>query len=322
MLSMFMKQEKEIQIRTPLVEFKKEKMRELVKSFSPERIASFLDVTDLKADTQSPKINKMVNWAKTFNCASICVNPVEVDILPGLLKGTEIKECYVIDFPLGKLDLEMKAVLTAHTVKRSHENREEGKGKVELDMVINVGRFKRDSKYTLEEINAVCDAAGGEHVKVIVRSSELTEKEIYSVSELVAESKAHFIKNSTGMDAYGATPEHMKIMREVVGNTKGVKAAGGISDAMTSMRLMYTGAPEKALQTPELFRLGTSKPLQIISSMGWLLLNTDDWIDAGVIPCTICPFNDTKKLRVEIREESNRRCQNCKFKAYRKHKEF
>lgn len=317
-----MKLEKEIPTQTPLVEFSKDKMAELVKSFTPDKLASFLDVTDLNADTQSPKMNKMVDWAKNFGCASICVNPVEVDILPGLLKGSKVKECYVIDFPLGKIDIEMKAALTSHTVKKSRENRGEGKGKIDLDMVINVGRFKKDSKYTLEEINAVCDAADGEHVKVIVRSAELTEKELYKVSEIVAESKAHFIKNSTGMDAYGAMPEHMKIMREVVGSTKGVKAAGGISDAMTSMRLMYAGAADETLQTPELFRLGTSKPLQIITSMGWLLHNTDDWIDAGVIPCTICPFHHTGKLRVEIREASNRRCQSCKFKEYRKHKEF
>jgi deoxyribose-phosphate aldolase len=313
---------KEITIQTPLVEFSKDKMKKLVRSFTPDKLASFLDVTDLNADTQAPKMKKMVDWAKNFGCASICVNPVEVDTLPLLLKESRVKECYVLDFPLGKMDIEMKATLTAHTVKKSRENRGEGKGKIELDMVINTGRFKKDQTYTLEEINAVCDAADGEHVKVIVRSAELTEEELYKVSEVVAESKAHFIKNSTGMDAYGATPEHIRIMREVVGNTKGVKAAGGISDAMTCMRLIYAGAADESLQSPELFRLGTSKPLQIITSMGWLLHNTDDWIDAGVIPCTICPFNHTGKLRVEIREASNRRCQTCKFKEYRKHKEF
>ncbi|MEZ5196775.1 MAG: hypothetical protein R2764_10325 [Bacteroidales bacterium] len=151
---------------------------------------------------------------------------------------------------------------------------------------------------------------------------ELTEEELYSVSEIVAESNAHFIKNSTGMDAYGAMPEHIRIMREVVGNHKGVKAAGGISDAMTTLRLIYAGAADEELQTPELFRLGTSKPLTIITSMGWLRHNTDDWINAGIIPCTICPFHHTSKLRVEIREASNKRCQTCKFKEYRKHKEF
>ncbi|MCD4790540.1 MAG: deoxyribose-phosphate aldolase [Bacteroidales bacterium] len=315
--------EKKIPIRTPLVEFSRDKMKELIQSFTPERLASFLDVTDLKADTQSSKMNKMADWAKTFGCASVCVNPVEgVDILPALLKGSKVKECYVIDFPLGKVDIEIKAEMAAYTVRKSREIRGDGKGKIELDMVINVGRFKKDPAYTLEEINAVCNAADGEHVKVIVRSAELTEKELYEVSEIVASSNAFFIKNSTGMDAYGAMPEHIRIMREVVGADMGVKAAGGISDAMTSMRLFYAGALEKSLQTPELFRLGTSKPLNILSSMGWLLHSTEDWIDAGIIPCTICPYNYTGKLRVELREESNRHCRNCKYKEYRKHKEF
>jgi deoxyribose-phosphate aldolase len=309
--------------QTPLVEFSSDKMRDLVDSFTPERLSKFLDVTDLSADTQEPKMAKMADWAKTYGCASVCVNPVEAtDVLPNLLKGSEVKECYVLDFPLGKMDIEMKAVLTAYTVKKSREVRGEGKGKIDLDMVINVGRFKKDKQFTLEEINAVCDAADGEHVKVIVRSAELTEEELYKVSEIVADSKAHFIKNSTGMDAYGAMPEHIRIMREVVGSTKGVKAAGGISDAMTAMRLIYAGAPDESLQNPDLFRLGTSKPLTIISSMGWLKHNTDDWINAGVIPCTICPYHHTSKLRVEIREASNKRCQTCKFKEYRKHKEF
>ena len=315
--------EKKIPIRTPLVEFSRDKMKELIQSFTPERLASFLDVTDLKADTQSSKMNKMADWAKTFGCASVCVNPVEgVDILPALLKGSKVKECYVIDFPLGKVDIEIKAEMAAYTVRKSREIRGDGKGKIELDMVINVGRFKKDPAYALEEINAVCDAADGEHVKVIVRSAEMTEKELYEVSEIVASSNAFFIKNSTGMDAYGAMPEHIRIMREVVGADMGVKAAGGISDAMTSMRLFYAGASEKSLQTPELFRLGTSKPLNILSSMGWLLHSTEDWIDAGIIPCTICPYNYTGKLRVELREESNRHCRNCKYKEYRKHKEF
>ena len=315
--------EKEITSRTPLVEFPSDEMKKLVESFSLKKLASFLDVTDLNADTQAPKMSKMVDWAKTYGCASVCVNPVEgADILPELCRDSDIKECYVIDFPLGKVDIETKADMTVHTVKKSRQVRNEGKGHIELDMVINVGRFKKDTAYTIDEINAVCAAADGEHVKVIVRSAELTEKELYKVSEIVASSKADFIKNSTGMDAYGATPEHIRIMREVVGNEMGVKAAGGISDAMTAMRLFYAGALDEKLQTPDLFRLGTSKPLNILSSFGWLIHSTEDWISAGIIPCTVCPYHFTGKLRVELREESNARCRVCKFKEYRKHKEF
>lgn len=312
----------QIKKETPLVSFPPDEMLDLIKTFTVDKLAGFLDVTDLKADTQAPKMEKMATWAKDLNCASVCVNPVEVDSLPELLKGSKVKECYVIDFPLGKADIDMKAYLTAETVRKSRSLRQEGKGKIELDMVINVGRFKKDKAYTLEEINAVCNAADGELVKVIIRSSELTEEELYEVSEIVAQSKADFIKNSTGMDAYGAMPEHIRIMRQVVGNERGVKAAGGISDAMTAMRLFYAGAKAEVLHQPHLFRMGTSAPLNILSTFLWLDQHTEDWLKTGVVPCTICPFYHTEKLRREIRELSNKRCQACRYIDYLKHKDF
>ncbi|NOZ45263.1 MAG: deoxyribose-phosphate aldolase [Chlorobi bacterium] len=308
--------------KTPLVEFPKDEMLELINSFDNEKIASFLDVTDLKADTLGPKLEKMVNWATSLKCASICVNPVEVDKLPLLLTGTNVKETYVMDFPLGKVAIDLKAKMTEDTVKKSRELRKEGKGHIDIDIVINVGRFKADPNYTLEEINAMCDAADGEVVKVIVRSSELTEEELYQVAEIVGKSKADFIKNSTGMDAYGAMPEHIRIMREVIGNEKGVKAAGGISDAMTMMRLMYAGAQEKSLQDPNHFRIGTSGPLTIVSSFGWLKHNSEDWLSAGIIPCLVCPYHYKSKLRRELRVHSDKKCQQCKFNYYRKNKDF
>lgn len=309
--------------RPPLVDIPKDELVALIKSFTPEKLARFIDVTDLKADTMESKMKKMAEWAITYNCASVCVNPVEsAFILPGLLKGSNVKNCYVIDFPLGKIDIESKAQQAAHVVKKSRELRGEGKGKIELDMVINVGRFKVDHKYAIEEINAVCEAADGEVVKVIVRSSELTEEEVWIVSEMFAQSKAEFIKNSTGMDAFGALPDHMWIMRQVVGNDRGVKAAGGISDAMTAMRLMWAAAKDPSLQTPDKFRFGSSGPLAIISTMGWLLHNTEGWVDAGIIPCLLCPYHHTAKHRVELREYCNKKCRDCKYKAYRINKDF
>ena len=304
--------------RIPLVEFPKAELKEIIDGLSVEKLASFLDVTDLKADTQSPKIKIMADWAKSLGCASVCVNPVEVDILPELLKGSSVNECYVIDFPLGKCDIETKAQMTSRTVKKSRELRGQGKGMIDLDMVINVGRFKSDPQYALEEINAVCEAADGEHVKVITRSSELTIKENYKIAEIVLESKAHFIKNSTGMDAYGALPEHIRIMRDVVGKNFGVKAAGGISDAMTAIRLFYAGAKESNLQEPSLFRLGTSGPLNILSSYKKIKESTEQALEKDLIPCSVCPYYFSEKLREELKKESNSVCQQCKFREYRK----
>ena len=308
--------------RVPLVEFPPQDLVEIIEELTPEKVASLIDVTDLKADTQEPKIRKMVNWALDYGFYSICVNPVEVDLLPGLLKGSPVKECYVLDFPLGKSSIEGKRRQAAEMVETSRDVRGEGRGKVELDMVINVGRFKRDRDYTREEIKAVVQAADGELVKVIIRSGELTEEEIIEACTVAKEAGAHFVKNSTGMDALGATPEHIHLMREAVGLDMGVKAAGGISDAMTMVRLMYAGAKEPDLRNPLRFRIGTSGPLNILATMNWTRLSPQAWAQAKVIPCTICPHGQTAKQRREVREIYMKRCRLCPYRRYRKDKDF
>jgi deoxyribose-phosphate aldolase len=306
----------------PLVEFPPAALAEIIGWLTPQRLASFIDVTDLKADTQEPKVHKMVDWATRYGCASICVNPVEVDLLPGLLQGTSVKECYVIDFPLGKSTIEMKAHQASQVVARSRAVRGEGPGWVELDMVINVGRFKRDPAYTRQEVAAVVEAVDGEHVKVIIRSSELLDEEIVTACQVVKEAGAHFVKNSTGMDAFGATPDHIRLMRDAVGPDVGVKAAGGIRDAMDVVRLMYAGALDPALRTPARFRIGTSGPINILSTLGWLRQAPRAWAQAGVVPCTICPSNATAKQRRETREVYMQRCRPCPHFEYRKDKDF
>jgi deoxyribose-phosphate aldolase len=306
----------------PLVEFPPQALVEIVHRLTPEKLASLLDATDLKADTQEPKIRKLAEWALDYGFASVCVNPVEVDLLPTLLKGSPVKECYVIDFPLGKSSIESKRRQAAEVVETSRAIRGEGPGKVELDMVVNVGRFKSDAGYARAEIEAVVEAADGELVKVIIRSGELTEEEILQVSSLVKEAGADFVKNSTGMDVMGATPEHLHLMREAVGPDFGVKAAGGIGDAMTVVRLAYAAAREPELLDPLHFRIGTSAPLAILATMDWIRANPEAWVEARIIPCTICPSGQTSKQRREVREVYIQRCRACPFREYRKDKDF
>jgi deoxyribose-phosphate aldolase len=310
------------QARVPLVEFPPEALVEIIEDLTPEKLAGLMDATDLKADTQEPKIRKMVDWALEYSFASICVNPVEVDLLPQLLKGSGVKECYVIDFPLGKSTIESKRRQAAETREKSRSARGEGPGHLELDMVINVGRFKRDPAYTRAEVEAVVEAADGEVVKVIIRSGELTEEEILDVSRLVAAAGADFVKNSTGMDVMGATPEHLSLMRQAVGPDMGVKAAGGISDAMSVVRLIYAAAREPELRNPRRFRIGTSSPLTILATLDWVKASPRAWAEARVIPCTICPHGQTGKQRREVREVYMKRCRLCPFRRYRRDKDF
>ena len=71
----------------------------------------------------------------------------------------------------------------------------------------------------------------------------------------MVQAQAHFVKTSTGFGSAGATIEHVKLMRETVGQFAGVKAAGGIRDAAGALAMIEAGAT----------RLGTSGGVAIVS---------------------------------------------------------
>ncbi len=297
--------------RPPLVDFPPDALEEIIRWLTPERLAALIDATDLKADTRGEKIRALAETAVRHRCASVCVNPVEVDLLPRLLAGTGVKECYVVDFPLGKSTIAMKAHQAAEVVRQSRALRGEGPGWVELDMVINVGRFRDDPEYTRREIAAVVEAADGEAVKVIIRSSELRDEEIDLACRLAQEAGAPFVKNSTGMETFGATPEHIRRMREAVGPGMGVKAAGGIREATDVLRLLFAGAREPELRTPDRFRIGTSSPQNLLTTLEELRADPAAAARRVVHPCSLCPSGYAERQPPDLKAYALARCEGC-----------
>jgi deoxyribose-phosphate aldolase len=198
-------------------------------------LAAMIDHTALKPDTTKEEIVKLCEEAKEYKFASVCVNPTWVEISAELLKGTEVKVCTVIGFPLGATTPETKAFETKDAVH---------KGATEVDMVINVGALK-DAAYELVErdIRSVVEAAGGQALtKVIIETSLLTQKEKIRACELVVKAGADFVKTSTGFSGGGASIEDIELMRKVVGPSLGVKASGGVRDREAAIALVEAGA--------------------------------------------------------------------------------
>ncbi|RME39521.1 MAG: deoxyribose-phosphate aldolase [Thermoflexia bacterium] len=297
--------------RLPLVDFPPDALEEIIRWLTPERLAALIDATDLRADTPSEKIRALAEMAVQYRCASVCVNPSEVDLLPRLLSGTGVKECYVVDFPLGRSTPAMKAHQAAEIVRQSRALRGEGPDWVELDMVINVGRFRDDPEQIRREVAAVVEAAEGEVVKVIIRSSELRDEEIDLACRLAEEAGAHFVKNSTGMEAFGATPEHIRRMREAVGPGMGVKAAGGIREAADVVRLLFAGARAPELRTPDRFRIGTSSPQNLLTTLETMRADPATAARKSFHPCSICPSGYAERQSPELRDYSLARCRGC-----------
>ena len=231
-----------------------------------KEIAAYIDHTLLAADAGVNQITKLCNEARTYNFASVCVNPVYVSLASSELQGTGVKVCTVIGFPLGASSSKVKAF----EAKDAVEN-----GADEIDMVINIGAAK-DGRFTIvgSDIAAVVRASkraghklGKEViVKVILETSLLDDGTIKNCCLCAKKAKADFVKTSTGFATpkgsdgqllpNGASEHHVKIMRETVGEKMGVKASGGIRSAKTALAMIEAGAN----------RIGTSSGVKIIEA--------------------------------------------------------
>ncbi|MDP4098364.1 deoxyribose-phosphate aldolase [Paenibacillus sp. P96] len=198
-------------------------------------LAEMIDHTLLRADAGEAEIRKLAEEAKQYKFASVCVNPARVALAAELLKGTDVKVCTVIGFPLGASTTEVKAFEASDAIV---------KGATEVDMVINIGALKDGNDELVErDIRAVVEAAADKAlVKVIIETSLLTDEEKVRASKLSVKAGADFVKTSTGFSTGGATPEDVALMRRTVGDNVGVKASGGVRSREDMERMIAAGA--------------------------------------------------------------------------------
>jgi deoxyribose-phosphate aldolase len=218
-------------------------------SHVPVDLAKYIDHTALKPETTSDDIDKLCSEAAQYEFASVCVNPGWVKRSAGNLRGSNVKVCTVIGFPLGANTAEIKAMEARRAIRD---------GAREVDMVVNVGALKSgDHAAVLTDIEKVVDSAheAGVIVKVILETSLLTDEEKVIASSLAKQAKADFVKTSTGFSGGGATVYDVALMRETVGPDMGVKASGGVRTKSDVEDMIAAGAT----------RIGASAGVQIVS---------------------------------------------------------
>ncbi|MGG2013949.1 deoxyribose-phosphate aldolase [Bacillus sp. S10(2024)] len=210
--------------------------------------AKLIDHTALKPDTKKEAIVTLCQEAKQHDFASVCVNPTWIETAAELLKGTDVKVCTVIGFPLGANTPETKAFETTDAI---------AKGATEVDMVINIGALKDKNDALVErDVRAVVEAAKGKAlVKIIIETCLLTEEEKVRACELSVKAGVDFVKTSTGFSTGGATVEDVALMRKTVGPNIGVKASGGVRDEKGMDAMIQAGAT----------RIGTSSGVALVS---------------------------------------------------------
>ena len=233
-------------------------------------LASMIDHTLLRANATDEQIRKLCQEAREHRFMSVCVNSSYVPLCYEQLKGSGVKVCTVIGFPLGAATTRTKVAET----KEAIEN-----GATEVDMVINIGALKSGKlDYVRNDIESVVIAAKGRAlVKVIIETCLLTDEEKVKACVISKMAGADFVKTSTGFSTGGATVEDVRLMRQTVGPAMGVKAAGGVKDYESAMAMINAGAN----------RLGTSSGVAIVNKEMGLPMDSA----GGCINCGKCAQN-------------------------------
>ncbi|MDW2910614.1 deoxyribose-phosphate aldolase [Mesomycoplasma ovipneumoniae] len=208
-----------------------------------------IDHTILKAQTTSQDIKNLIAEAKKYNFGAICIAPAWVKLAKQELKDTDIKIVTVIGFPLGN---------QVSAVKQKEASLAIMHGADEIDMVMNIGKFKeKEFDFVINEINLIKKEIGTKILKVIVETALLSANEIAEATKIVSKSNADFIKTSTGFSYRGASLQDIEIMSANKSKNLQIKAAGGISSIEDIKTYYKLGAT----------RFGTSKSVSIVENL-------------------------------------------------------
>ena len=215
-------------------------------------LAGLIDHTLLKPDATASEIETLCREATKYRFATVCVNPTWVAYAARLLTGSGVGVCSVVGFPLGANTPDVKQYETRRAI---------ADGATEIDMVINIGALKSDDLALVSgDIHGVVSRCRerGAVSKVIIEAAVLTDDEKVIASTLTKAAGADFVKTSTGFGPGGATVADVALLRRVVGDQMGVKAAGGVRDLAQMRAMLAAGAS----------RVGASAGVRIVGEGG------------------------------------------------------
>ncbi len=199
------------------------------------KINQYIDHTLLKPDATEEQVKKLCLEAREYKFASVCVNPCHTELVKEELKGSGVRTCIVVGFPLGANMSEVKAFEAMKAIE---------KGASEIDMVMNIGALKEGNlRLVRKDVRSLVQTVGEwATVKVIIECCLLTDDEKKKACEIAVESGAHYVKTSTGFSSGGATLEDVRLMKETVGDKAKIKAAGGIRTLSQALAMIEAGA--------------------------------------------------------------------------------
>jgi len=210
-------------------------------------LSAIIDHTLLKPEATARQIEMLCLEAKQYEFATVCINSIFVPLALELLKGSPVKVCTVVGFPLGASLPQVKEFEAREALQR---------GAQEIDMVVPIGALKnRDLVAVFDDIGDVATVCHDHDAlcKVIIETALLSEDEKILACLLAKRAGADFLKTSTGFNGGGATVEDVELLRAIAEDGMGVKASGGVRDLATAQAMVKAGAN----------RIGTSSGVAI-----------------------------------------------------------
>lgn len=224
-------------------------MNKMMHGMRQEDLAGVIDHSLLRPDATYTDLKASCEEAQQFGFYSVCIHPSFVRKAREFLKDSHIRITAVIGFPLGMTLTEVKVF---EAMNASLDNADE------LDIVMNIGALKSGDWETVKkDITDVIMATKGLIHKAIIETCYLNNSEKMKVVEIALDAGAELIKTSTGFGPNGARVEDIRLIKSIVGDAAGIKAAGGIRTLGQVLDMLKAGAT----------RIGTSAGAKIIKEL-------------------------------------------------------
>jgi deoxyribose-phosphate aldolase len=198
-------------------------------------LAKMIDHSLLQPMLTAADLEAGCRLAVAYDVASVCILPYYLRRCAELLRGSTVQASTTIGFPHGGHTTAIKAAEARQAIA-------DGGG--ELDMVVNISQVLSGQwDYVHKDIAAVIQVAhdAGAKVKVIFENCYLKDEHKVRLCQICGELKADWVKTSTGYGTGGATMEDLALMRKHAPPHVQVKAAGGVRDLDTLIKVRELG---------------------------------------------------------------------------------
>ena len=198
-------------------------------------IAKMIDHSLLNPTLTQADLHAGIDLALRFDVASVCILPYALKDCAERLRGSDVRASTTIGFPHGGHTTSVKILETRQALADGGE---------ELDMVVNISRvLSGEYEAVAQEIAQITAITHdhGQKVKVIFENAYLKDEHKIRLCQICGEIGVDWVKTSTGYAPGGATDDDLRLMRAHSPVHVQVKAAGGIRDFGSVMRVREIG---------------------------------------------------------------------------------